>query len=140
MMRRRGDEVREQRIGFVLDASAILALLKREPGSDWVADVLDVSLLSAVNWSEVLAKALDYGTDLRDAASHFEALGLPIVPFSAQDAGLVAELRPLTRQKGLSLGDRACLALAKRYRAKALTADRAWAELELPGIEVQLIR
>jgi PIN domain nuclease of toxin-antitoxin system len=134
------DEIRDRRIGFALDASAVLALLKREPGSQWVADVLDVSILSAVNWSEVLGKAWGRGADLRNAAGEFAALGLPIIAFGKDDAAAVATLLPLTRPKGLSFGDRACLALAQRYNATALTADRAWAQLDLDGIEVQLIR
>ena len=133
------DLVRDKRIGFALDASAVLAFLNREPGCEWVASVLDVSILSAVNWAEVLSKSLEHGADLRDASQLIEALGVMILPFSDADAEVVAELRLQTKSRGLSLGDRACLALAKRYEAAALTADRAWAELDL-GIDVQLIR
>lgn len=136
---RRADEIRDQRIGYALDASAILALLRREPGSDWVAGVLDVSILSTVNWAEVLGKAREHGADLHDGANRLEALGVAILPFTRDDAAVVAELRAATRDHGLSLGDRACLALAKRYGATALTADRAWVGLEL-DIPVELIR
>ncbi|MCG8455986.1 MAG: type II toxin-antitoxin system VapC family toxin [Holophagales bacterium] len=141
--------MRDRRLGFALDASALLALLQGEPGSAWVADVLDVSILSAVNWAEVLGKALEHGADLRDSAGHFGALGVPILPFTEQDAVLVATLQAPGRSLGLSLGDRACLALAHRYEVTALTADRAWAELGEGGsrsgvlgfeVKVQMIR
>lgn len=134
-----GDLVRDRRIGYALDASAVLAFLHREPGCEWIVSVLDVSILSAVNWAEVLSKSLEHGADLRDASRLIEALGVAILPFSDADAEVVAELRLATRSHGLSLGDRACLALARRYEVTALTADRAWSELDL-GIEVQLIR
>ncbi|MEM6792584.1 MAG: type II toxin-antitoxin system VapC family toxin [Acidobacteriota bacterium] len=135
----RGGEVRENPLAYALDASAILALLRREPGSDFVASVLDVSVLSAVNWAEVLSKSLEYGADLRDAMRYFESLGVVVIPFSELDATGVAELRLTTKALGLSLGDRACLALAQRFEISALTADRAWSRLDL-GIPVQQIR
>ena len=133
------DQVRDRRLGFTLDASAVLAFLNREPGSEWMEAVLDVSILSAVNWAEVLTKSLEYGVDLHDAAGLIQALGVVILPFTDTDAQAVAELRESTRHRGLSLGDRACLALAQRHEVTALTADRAWAELDV-GVEVRLIR
>lgn len=131
--------IRDRGIGFVLDASAVLAFLKQEPGSEWIADALEVSIMSTVNWAEVLSKSLEHGADLRDAASLIEALGVGLIPFSDADASVTAALRLETRSLGLSLGDRACLALARRFDTTALTADRAWAELDL-DIKVQLIR
>lgn len=124
---------------MVLDASAILALLSSEPGADMVASVIPRGLVSAVNLSEVVAKLTDAAVPNETIHEAIEGLGLDIVPFDvgqAYDAGL---LRSLTRAAGLSMGDRACLSLARRLGLPALTADRAWSELGL-GVDVEMIR
>ncbi len=123
----------------MLDASAILALLSSEPGANTVASVIPRGLVSAVNLSEVVAKLTDAEVPQDAVQESIEGLGLDIVPFDvgqAYDAGL---LRSLTRAAGLSMGDRACLSLARRLGLPALTADRAWSTLEL-GVDVQMIR
>lgn len=125
--------------GPVLDASALLAMLHAEPGAERVEAVVDGAAMSAVNWSEVCQQSLARGIDLSGLRADVEALGLDILGFTAGDAERAAELWPVTRRLGLSLGDRACLALASRLGAQALTADRSWLELEL-GLEVQSIR
>jgi ribonuclease VapC len=123
----------------VLDASAVLAWLRDEPGSDRVEAVPKTSRISAVNLAEVAQRLVDSdeAEDLvRDIISD---LPWTIVAF---DAGLAMEagfLRRNTRKQGLSLGDRACLALAIREGLPVVTADRVWAELDL-GVEVVLIR
>ena len=122
----------------VLDASAILALLQGERGSENVLQALPGAVVSSVNLSEVVAKLADHGMptdEIRQALT----LGLEIVPFTEDLAYAAGELRLLTRDRGLSLGDRACLALAKALSRPVLTADRAWARLDL-GIEVRLTR
>jgi len=118
--------------GVVLDASVLLAFLHDEPGADTVDAVLADSLMSSVNWSEVARKSLARGVDMRGLREDVEALGLKIVAFTAEDAECAARLWPVTRALGLSLGDRACLALGRRVGAPALTTDRAWLDLAEP--------
>ncbi|MBX6423471.1 type II toxin-antitoxin system VapC family toxin [Thermosulfurimonas sp. F29] len=121
----------------VLDASALLAFLHKEPGAEFVE--LERSVISAVNWSEVLYKCLSWGVDIQGLREDLEALGLSIEPFTLQDAELAAGLWPQTRSLGLSLGDRACLALGLRLGLPVITADRSWKNLRL-DIEVRVIR
>ena len=129
----------------VLDASALLALLKGEPGAERVAEALEQgAYLSAVNLAEVLSRLADWGEDPAEAQARMAQVGLlgaavEVLPFTGEDALEVARLRALTRAYGLSFGDRACLALARRLGLPALTAERAWAELGL-GIPVEIIR
>lgn len=110
----------------VLDASALLAYLHSEPGAEAVEAVLSESAISTVNWAEVCQKALVRGVDIRGMADEFTALGLEIKSFTIGDAEQTARLGPLVQAGGLSLGDRACLALGLRLQAPVLTADRAW--------------
>jgi ribonuclease VapC len=124
---------------YVLDASALLALLQQELGTEIVAAALQDSAISTVNWSEVLQKSTSRGIDPEGMQAEFEALGVNIIPFSALQAELAAQLWLETKELGLSLGDRSCLALAIDQKATALTADKAWAQLK-NGISIQLIR
>ena len=125
---------------YVLDASAVLALLHREPGSEVVQDAIGVSVISSVNWAEVLQKiAARGGREAYDVVGELQYVGLAVIPFTAEDAEMTAELWSLGRPSGLSLADRACLILAKRLGLPALTGDRRWATLEL-DTEVRLIR
>ena len=126
-------------MAVVFDASALLAMTFREPGASRVEGALGDGVLSSVNASEVVARLIDHGWSDANARGSLRAFRLPIRPFDealAVEAGL---LRRTTREQGLSLGDRACLALARRERALVLTADRAWTALEL-DVEVELIR
>lgn len=123
----------------VIDASALLALLQDEPGSDRVAEALPDALISAVNLSEVVAKLCDKGFEPDEARETMELLPLNVVAFDTAQAIEAGLLRASTRTLGLSLADRACLALAARSGASALTTDRAWARLGL-GIDVDVIR
>ncbi|MGG6270606.1 type II toxin-antitoxin system VapC family toxin [Leptolyngbya sp. AN03gr2] len=124
---------------WVLDASALLALLNGESGSERVAEVLPEAAIASVNFSEVVAKLADEGRDEAEIRSYLDLLGLEIVEFDAELAYRTGFLRPLTRSLGLSLGDRACLALASFLQVPALTCDRAWTSLNLE-ISVELIR
>ena len=130
---------------WVLDASAVLAFLHGEPGADAVYEALvDVSVASAANWAEILSKFSDEGEDPDTIAGRLESegvlfSGLEVLPVTAVDARMIARLRPLARSGGLSLGDRACLALALRLGYGVLTADRQWANLDL-GLEIIMIR
>jgi PIN domain nuclease of toxin-antitoxin system len=123
----------------VLDASAVLAFLQREPGGAVVAEHLSTAVISAVNVAEVASRLSDRGVPDGGAREAISALRLEIAAFDHDLAYASAALRPATRRLGLSLGDRACLALAKRERLPALTADRAWASLDM-GVEIRLVR
>jgi ribonuclease VapC len=123
----------------VLDASALMAFLRQEPGWDRVAPVLGDSLISAVNLSEVIAKATDYGGTMVDVSHALTQLPVEVPPFTQEDAYLAASLRPVTRHLGLSLGDRACLALGLLEGLPVLTADQAWAEADV-DVEIVTIR
>ena len=124
---------------IVLDASAVLALYFREPGSELVVPVTAGSLISAVNYSEALSKAVDRGDGFEAAQQRLSALGMIVVPVDLALAMDAAALRPTTRRFGLSIGDRICLALAAREKAKAYTVDRVWAKLDLP-VEIVVLR
>ena len=124
---------------IVLDASALIAVLRDEPGAAAVEAVLDHAAVSAVNLSEVQAKLVERGTPAELAWSWLVDLDLEVVDFDAAQAKVAGDLRPLTRASGLSLGDRACLALAQALGLPAMTADRAWAGLEI-GIEIRTVR
>ncbi len=123
----------------VLDASAVLAVLNGEPGAEAVWDCLPGAQLSAVNAAEVAAKLVDGGLDAETAGQSLDRLGTRVVPFEAADVVPVAQIRLATRAAGLSLGDRACLALARRLGVPALTADRQWRDIQV-DVEVRLIR
>jgi ribonuclease VapC len=124
---------------FVLDSSAILALLQEEPGHETVAGALDEAAVSAVNVAEVASKLADRGMRQEAVRAQIRSLGAKIIAFDDAQSYRVGELRNATRSVGLSIGDRACLGLALLEGAAAITADRAWAGLEL-GIEIRLIR
>lgn len=127
---------------WVLDASALLALLNREPGEALVAQALaEGAMISTVNLSEVVAKLADIGMPEAETREAIEPLGLEIVGFDAADAFSAGLLRPATRADGLSLGDRACLALGMRSGLPVLTADRGWSGLALgAGVEIRMVR
>ena len=134
-------ELRDRRTAFVLDASALLAMLREEPGAEMVELVLEHAVMSTVNWSEVVQKARFYGVKTAGMRAEVEALGLEIQPFTADDAESAASLWQHTKSSGLSLGDRACLATGERLGLPVLTTDRAWKDLEAGvGITVELLR
>lgn len=120
---------------FVLDASAILALMLSEPGKERVEEILDDSVVARINATEVLTKLVERGTTLREAIDNFNDLGLFVTEFDEEQSQTVATLRPVTKHLGLSLGDRACLALAMQENATAVTADRNWSTLSVCSIE-----
>jgi ribonuclease VapC len=115
---------------IVLDSSAVLAALNREPGEARVISALDDAVICAVNYSEIVAKLCDKGIPEQRALSELKGLQLTVIPFDTKRAEAAGALRPLTRDFGLSLGDRACLSLAMSYQVKALTADHGWVGLE----------
>lgn len=123
----------------VLDTSVLLALLWDEPGADKVAPALKEARVSAVNLAELVSKLIDRGASEREAIDVIGSLGLDIANFDAEQALTAGLLRRQTRELGLSIGDRACLALARRDGAVALTADRSWGRADV-GVAVEMIR
>lgn len=121
---------------YVLDASAILALLNNEPGADVVQSALTdaTCFMSVVNWSEVARKLVARGLAVEPVAQTLEGLGLEFKDFNYSQAVAAARLEA----PALSLGDRACLALAQSLGVVALTVDQIWQTFAL-GIPVQLI-
>jgi ribonuclease VapC len=127
--------------GVVLDASALLAFLLAEPGSEKVRDLLDGAVLGSVNLAEVVSYFAKLGVERSDIEALLSPLPVELADGDtdlAYDAGM---LRRVTVTGGLSLGDRYCLALAKSRAARALTADRRWSSLtRQTGVEIELIR
>ena len=125
--------------GIVADASAVLALLIGEPFTEFDPQRIANASISAVNLSEVLARLLGIGMPESEVETTVAKLDLRVVAFDAMHALDAARLRAATRHPGLSLGDRACLALGNRLGCPVVTGDRAWASLDV-GVEVVLIR
>lgn len=126
-------------MNVVLDSSAVLAAINGEAGAERVEDALPGGAISAANFSEVLSKLVDKGHDDGEAVAALDALPLTVLPVDAAQARRAGLLRRQTRRLGLSLGDRVCLALAVELRLPVVTADRAWAQLDL-GVEVAVVR
>ncbi len=124
---------------LILDASALLALMNNEPGAEGVAEVVEGASMSSVNVAEVISKLVERGLESGDVHASIDGFGILIHDFTVADAVATGDLRHTTRQLGLSLGDRACIALAERLGGTVLTADSAWARGKLP-VTVKLIR
>ena len=123
----------------VLDSSAVLAVIFNEPGGEAVVDQLKGGLLSTVNLTEIHTKLLLDGRAADHAWNRVLSMGFEVCFFDEEQARVAAELIGKTRPIGLSLGDRACLALAIERKAAVYTTDKAWKQLDL-GIEVAVIR
>jgi len=124
----------------VLDASALLALLNQEPGAEALTpELLSAAAISTVNLAEAHSKLVGRGLPADDA---WEAALSPIreaIPFTSEHARLAGDLVAQTRPLGLSLGDRACLALGLALKAPVFTADKSWKKLKL-GARIHVIR
>lgn len=120
----------------VLHATALCALLFEEPGHEAVLEHLPDACLSTVNLTEVLTKALDKKKAFDRARAVLAGLPIRVVPFEPEQAELAAAIREETRACGLSLGDRACLALGMLRRLPVVTSDRDWS---LVGLDVEVI-
>lgn len=123
----------------VLDASALLALVNQEPGQEVVANLVPRSVISAVNFSELVAKLTEQGIPEKEVQNILAALNLAVIPFDQVQGLMAGYLRPVTKPLGLSLGDRACLALGLQTQNLVVTADKAWSQLEL-DLDIQIIR
>jgi ribonuclease VapC len=123
----------------VLDASALLALLKNEPGGEIVAEAFPHVVISTVNLSEVVAKLTERSMPTAIIRTLLDSLDLDVRAFDTEAAFAAGALRATTRELGLSFGARACLALGQQLQLTVLTTDRAWVSLDL-GITVRPIR
>jgi ribonuclease VapC len=127
-------------VSSVLDASAVLAIMLGESGAERVRQAIaEGAYISAVNVTEVVTRQLDRGVTESNARANVDELEIDVVSFDEDLAYRAGLLRSATRSAGLSLGDRACLALAERLGVPALTADRAWGTLQL-NIQIDVIR
>jgi ribonuclease VapC len=126
----------------VLDTSVVLAILHNEPGSEFFLQQLDLlgrSVISAVNVAEALGKLVGRGMEAEEAWGAVVGAVPEVVDFDKEQARVAGELLPSTRSRNLSLGDRACLALAMVLRSPVYTADRAWKDLDF-GVKVHVVR
>jgi PIN domain nuclease of toxin-antitoxin system len=124
---------------IVVDASVVLAAVLGEPGHEALLDLHEPALLSAVNLAEARTRLADNGFDRQSIDTSIGLVNVHVVDFDAELAAISADLRPATKAAGLSLGDRACLALARKRGAIALTADRAWAGVRAQ-VEIRFVR
>ena len=124
---------------FVLDTSAVIAMMRDTPGGSVVGVQIHQAAMSSVNWTEVVDDCRAHGIDADKLKRDLEVIGLSIVPFTADDARQAAEFWDPSRKIRLSLSDRACLALASRLGLPVMTASHAWKHLSV-GVEIRLLR
>jgi ribonuclease VapC len=124
---------------FVIDSSALLACLHKEAGSESVVAALPDALMSAVNFAETIGVLIRQGASPEGAREILGLLEVEVVDFTRSLAHEAGALVQRTRSAGLSLGDRACLALARDKNLPAITADRAWRGIDI-GVTIQFIR
>ena len=123
----------------VLDTSVVLAILDREPGYETAMATIYHATINTVTLAEVVTKLADRGMNDTEIRGRMNDLRIRVVPFDENQAYIAGLLRPVSRQYGLSLGDRACLSLAVSSGLPVLTADRVWADIPI-DIEVRLMR
>jgi PIN domain nuclease of toxin-antitoxin system len=125
----------------VLDASALLVLLKDEAGAGKVADAIAKSRMASVNYAEVVSHFIHAGMPAGEVDAMLHPLPMTIVEADQGLATIAGRLRAVTAEAGLSLGDRFCLALALRDGLPALTADKTWRTIaDAAGVKVSVIR
>jgi ribonuclease VapC len=124
---------------YVYDSSVILAIILNEPGMEHAVAHIHRAIVSSVNLTEIVTKLFDLGVSAPEIDIVLAELALDVVHFDTEQALAAGSLRSQTRRQGLSLGDRACLALAKATDRIAMTADRAWVGLD-HGVQIELIR
>jgi ribonuclease VapC len=127
----------------VLDSSALLAVSKGERGAEFVIELINSKdcVISSVNMAEVATRLLDLGLPPHELSRALTQFGVDVIDFNQEQSLACAALRPMTKSAGLSLGDRACLALAKLMEGVAVTADQAWQDVRISaGVKVLMIR
>ena len=125
---------------YIIDASALLALLQNEPGSQIVETALADGSICAANLSETAAKLIQKGVPDKEALALLKSFDLDVFPVDEKIAFEAGRLVTFTADHGLGLGDRLCLATGIVLERTVLTADRVWGELRINGLNVQLIR
>ena len=126
-------------MSIVLDTSAVMAVIRKEQGREHVVEVLDRAIASTVNYAEVIGNLVMRGMPLVVAKAQFDGLRIRTIPFDDDQALQAGRLRRLSHHMQLSLGDRACLALARLRKEPVLTTDRKWSELKI-DVDVRQIR
>ncbi len=124
---------------IVLDASALLALLNNEKGADLVQEALPEAVISTVNLAEVVTRLSIAGMPEKEIQETLALLALEMIPFNSEHAFRAGLINPQKRPRSLSLGDRACLALAMERNAVAMTSDRTWKDAGV-NIPIKFIR
>jgi ribonuclease VapC len=127
----------------VLDSSALLAVSKGERGAEFVIELINTKdcVISSVNMAEVATRLLDLGLPAHELQRAVAQFGVDVVDFNQEQSLACAALRHMTKSAGLSLGDRACLALAKLMEGLAVTADQAWQDVRISAdVKVLMIR
>ncbi len=124
----------------VLDASALLALIQNERGADVIKPLLKKSVMSTINVAEVLTALQRIEIQPKDAIVSICGMIRELIPFDVEQAQCAAELQSYVRHKGLSLGNRACIALGQKLQVPVYTADKIWGELQLDTITINVIR
>lgn len=127
------------KIEYVLDSAAVIALLRLEPGYQRVAELLDRSVISSVNLAEILNKLVQKAS-AEQVQELLRPLELQVEDWSEAMAYRSAEFTQFNKSHGLSLGNRACLTLAKQLRATAVTSDRTWRRLPTLGVRIMIFR
>ena len=125
---------------MILDASALLALLQDETGLEQASEALEQGSISAANLSEVAGKLIQAEVPEREVVSILRSFDLDVIPVDEEIALLAGSLMKQTRQFGLSLGDRICLATAILRKEPTVTADKVWSNLQHRGLDVIVIR
>lgn len=126
-------------VPFVIDSSIVLAVLRNEKGNRLAAELAMGAVMSSVNLAEIVTKCVEFGVDPNDALQYIAGRNINVVEFGFADGVLAGQLWRAAPKGKLSLGDRACIATAVGLGATVVTADRVWAELDLP-CKVELIR
>lgn len=125
---------------IILDASALLALIQNEPGTEIIKSLLKVSVMSTVNITETLSVLQRADITPKEGLTLITNIITTIIPFDLELAELTANIHPLVKSKGLSLADRACIALGIKLQIPIYTADKIWAELNLDNVNIKVIR
>ena len=123
----------------VVDSSVVLAFLLQEPGQERAAELVQDCIISSVNLAEIVTKLTANNFSEVEIAEDLTHLNLVIIPFDQPQAVTTGLLRISTRHKGLSLGDRACLALALREKLPVYSTDKSWGDLDI-GVDIRQLR
>ena len=128
------------KIEYVMDSTALIAVVYQEPGYERVVEILDKSAISAVNLAEIINKLILRGSPAEAVRHALLRLELTVEDWTDDLAYRSAEFTPFTKSHGLSLGDRACLTLAKQLHATAVTSDRTWRRMPSLGVPIMIFR